>query len=470
MSPEDLAFAGSARQAEMVRAREVTPSELVELYLERIERIDPKLNAFRTVFGERALGEARAAEKRLAAGEEGTLLGVPVALKDHLAVAGEVATMGGDAYGEPAREDGELVRRIRAAGGIPLGMTNLPELAILGFTESEAWGVTRNPWDLSRTPGGSSGGSAAATAAGLCPIAEASDGAGSIRIPSANCGLFGLKPQRGRVSLAPDSEHWHGLSVYGCVSRGVLDSAIFYDVVAGPAPGDADTPPPWERPLTDAARTPPGKLRIAVSTKTAFPTPLADEVRAGVDETADLLRSLGHEVANEDPSYPLRYVRHFYAPYFRGIHDEARSMPRYERLEARTRGYSRIGAIYSDRALRRARRAGERLAAAISDFMRSFDVILIPTTAQLPVEVERWKGRGALRTMNGMTRTYPYCALWNFTGQPAAAVPAGFTPEGLPRSVQLVGRQNDEHTIVSLAAQIESERPWADRRPDLASG
>jgi amidase len=466
VSPEEVAFAGAARQAELVRSGELTPSELVELYLERIQRIDPKLNSYRTVFGERALGEAREAEARLAKGEHGALLGVPVALKDNVAVAGEVATMGTDAYGGPAQADSELVRRVRAAGGVPIGLTNLPELAIFGFTESEAWGVTRNPWDLERTPGGSSGGSAVAMAAGLCGIAEASDGAGSIRIPSANCGLFGLKTQRGRVSLAPDAEHWHGLSVYGCVSRGVLDSAIFYDAVAGPAPGDANSPPPWERPLAEAARTPPGKLRIAVSTKTILPNPLADEVRAGIDETAELLRSLGHDVVLEDPGYGL-IARHFYVLYFRGIRDEARAMSRYERLEPRTRGFSRLGAVYSDRAVRRARRAGQKFADSIARFMEGFDLLITPTTARLPVEVRRWEGQGALRTINGMSRVYPYCAVWNFTGQPAAAVPAGFTEAGLPRSVQLIARQNDEATLVSLAAQIEAERPWADRRPPL---
>ena len=223
---DDVAFAGAARQAEMVRAGEVSPTELVQLCLERIARLDPQLNSFRVVLAERALLEAEQAEARLKAGEERPLLGVPIALKDNHDLAGELTPNGTDGFPDPAAADCEMVRRLREAGAIVVGKTTLPELAICGFTESATWGVTRNPWNPQRTPGGSSGGSAAAVAAGLVPIASASDGAGSIRIPSASCGLFGLKPQRGRVSLGPHLEHWNGLSVNGCVSRTVLDTAL----------------------------------------------------------------------------------------------------------------------------------------------------------------------------------------------------------------------------------------------------
>ena len=191
----------------------------MELYLGRIERIDPQVNAYRTVMAERALTEADQADRRRAGGDERPLLGVPVAIKDTTDVAGEVSTQGTAAHGGPATEDAEVVRRLRAAGAVIIGKTNLPELAITGTTESPNWGVTRNPWNLDRTPGGSSGGSAAAVAAGLAPLAHATDGAGSIRIPAACCGLFGLKPQRDRVSLAPDSQHWYGMSVAGAVTR-----------------------------------------------------------------------------------------------------------------------------------------------------------------------------------------------------------------------------------------------------------
>src|SRR3954466_7223197 len=277
---EDVAFAGAVRIAAMVRAKEVSPTELVELYLERIGAIDPKLNASRVVLTEGARADGKRAEERLAKGDQAPLLGVPVAIKDNVDYAGEVTTHGTAAYGEPATEDGLVVRRLRDAGAVILGKTNLPELAIYGFTESPTWGDTRNPWDPSRTCGGSSGGSGVAVAAGMSAIAHATDGAGSIRYPAAFNGLFGLKPQRNRVSLWPDREHWYSLSVSGCVSRTVMDTALYLDVMSGPEKGDLDVPPPFERPLVDAAGTPPGKLRIACTTKTATPVKKAPEVLA----------------------------------------------------------------------------------------------------------------------------------------------------------------------------------------------
>ena len=261
----ELAFAGAARQAEALRAAEVSASELVRMSLARIERFDPELNAFRKVFAEKALLEAEQAEARLKAGEERPLLGVPIAIKDEVNVAGEINMHGTDAFTEPAREDSEMVRRLREAGAIIVGLTRLPELAICGFTESATQGVTRNPWNPQRTPGGSSGGSAAAVAAGLVPIASAGDGGGSIRIPAASCGLFGLKPSRGRVSLAPDLEGWTGLAVLGSLSRTVLDSALWLDIVAGGS-REPEAPPPPERAFVESARTAPGKLRVAWST------------------------------------------------------------------------------------------------------------------------------------------------------------------------------------------------------------
>src|SRR5436190_4689782 len=236
---EDLAFAGIAQQGDLVRRGEVTSRELTELALERITRLGPQLNAFRVMLANRAIEEAERADQRRASGEDAPLLGVPVAVKDNVDVAGEVTTHGTRAYGGAAINDSELVKRLRNAGAVIVGKTNLPELAIWPFTESEAWGPSRNPWDPSLSTGGSSGGAAAAVASGMVGVAHASDGGGSIRIPAACCGLFGLKPQRGRVSLMPDAEHWYGLSVFGCVSRTVLDSAIFLDVVRGHVDGDA---------------------------------------------------------------------------------------------------------------------------------------------------------------------------------------------------------------------------------------
>src|SRR5215203_3990270 len=305
MNPDDLAFAGAARQAEMVRAGEVSPSELVRLYLDRIQRLDPELNCFRKLFAEKAMLEAEQAEARIKAGDERPLLGVPIAIKDEVDVVGEINTHGTDAFTEPAKADSEVVRRLREAGAIILGLTLLPEMAICGFSESATYGVTRNPWDPQRSPGGSSGGSGTAVAAGLAAIGSAGDGAGSIRIPAASCGLFGLKPSRGRVSLAPQTEGWRGLAVEGCLSRSVLDTALWLDVVSGGSSED-EAPPAPERSFVEAVKQSPGKLRVAYSTlapRAAAPPTVSGEVKQAVADAAELLRSLGHETQQRDPDW-----------------------------------------------------------------------------------------------------------------------------------------------------------------------
>jgi amidase len=465
---QGLAFEGAARQAEMVRAKDVSPTELLELYLRRIERLDPQLNAFRVVLSEGARADAKRAEERLAAGEEAPLLGVPVAVKDNVDYAGEVTTHGTAAYGEPAREDGLIVRRLRDAGAVIVGKTNLPELAIYGFTESPTWGATRNPWDPTRTSGGSSGGSGVAVAAGMSAIAHATDGAGSIRYPAAYCGLFGLKPQRNRISLWPDREHWYSLSVSGCVSRTVMDTALYLDVMSGPEKGDFDSPPPLRRPLVEAARSAPGKLRIACTTKTASPVRKSPEVLAAYRETVELLRSLGHEVTEAGPSYG-RARLDFFPLYFRGIRDEALTLPHPERLSDQSKGFVRLGRLFGDRRMAKVRDRMPAAAAKIQTLFDDFDLLVTPATAQPQFEIGKLAGMGALRTINAMSQIYPYGFTWNYTGQPAATIPAGFTESGLPRSVMLVARPNDEDTLVSVAAQLEAERPWADRRPPAAT-
>jgi amidase len=465
MERDDIAFVGVAGQAELVRNGEVSSRELVELHLERIGRIDPELNAFRVVMAERALAEADQADARRKAGEHRPLLGVPIAVKDTQDVAGELTTHGTAAHGPPAGEDAEIVARLRAAGAVIVGKTNLPELAIMGATESAAWGITRNPWYTDCTPGGSSGGSAAAVAAGLVPAATASDGAGSIRIPAACCGLFGLKPQRDRIPLLPDAEHWHGMSALGFEARGVRDTALLLDVAAGGAPHG---PPPPERPFVDAAAGPPGRLRIAVSTRPPFVAPpLHPQVRRALDEVAELLRSLGHAVEERDPEYGQAAIT-VTIRYLRGIRDDALRMPRRERLQRRTRGFARLGAAYPDPVLRWAREQEQRHAHRINRILQEHDVLMTPTLRRPPVRADQWEGLGATRTMLGMVAAYPYTAIWNMTGQPAAAVPAGFADDGLPLSVQLVGRPNDEATLLSLAGQIEAERPWAGHRPPVS--
>jgi amidase len=466
MEASDLAFAGLAKQAALVRAGEVSSRELVELYLERIARFDPELNCYSVVLAERALIEADQADSRRAAGDERPLLGVPVAIKDNADVAGTVTTFGTAAHGPPATEDSELVRRLRSAGCVILGKTTLPELAIMGTTEGPAFGVTRNPWNVDRTPGGSSGGSGAAVAAGLAAAAHATDGAGSIRIPAACCGLFGLKPQHGRVPLAPDDENaWYGLSVAGAVTRGVLDNALFLDAIAGPGPAPGG--PALERPFADAARELPGKLRIAVSLRPPLLARLSPEVRRGIDETADLLRGLGHDVEYAEP--PLtEWPSELLPRYLKGIERDAARMARPDRLQRRTRGFARLGSLIPRAMLDRALRIESAVAERYNRVLADRDVLLTPTIAAPPPAAAAWEGVGALRTLIEMIMVYPYCVIWNGTGQPAASVPVGFGADGLPLSAQLIAKPEQDHLLLSLAAQMEAERPWADARPSLA--
>jgi amidase len=408
------------------------------------------------VFDERARAEADAADERRSSGEQAPLLGVPVAIKDIVDVEGVVTQFGTRAFDRPAAADGEVVRRLRGAGAVVIAKTTLPELAICGFTESKGWGATRNPWNTDRSPGGSSGGSGAAVAAGLVGAASASDGGGSIRIPAAFCGLFGLKPQRGRVPLEPP-DHWNGMSVDGCVTRTVADTALYLDVVADGA----------DRPYVEAAASPPGRLRIAVSDKPAraiLPPIVSDEVKSALGQAEELLRSLGHDVRRHDPSFGMR-GNNFVARYLTGIREEVLQVPHPERLEARTRGFGRLGALYPPFTVRRASRLAAADAETINRSWGEFDVLVTPSVGEPPIEVGRWEGKGALATVLGMSRTYCFTPIWNHTGQPAAAVPAGFTDAGLPLSATLVGHPNAEPLLLSLAAQIEAERPWAQRRP-----
>lgn len=454
MDGTELAFAGIGRQAQLIRDREVSPRELVQVLLERIERIDPALNAFRVVLAEEALQQAERAESALTGPDVPPLLGVPIAIKDDTDVAGELTPHGSSANGPPADADAEVVRRVRAAGAIVIGKTNVPEMEIFPFTETLRWGVSRNPWDLSRTPGGSSGGSAAAVAAGLVGAALGSDGGGSVRIPAAACGIFGLKTQRGRI---PKTPNWNGLSVYGPLARGVRDAALLLEVLSG------------DSGFVAAAERPPGKLRVAISTKVppGAIAPLAPEMRGAVDEASALLSAIGHTVSPRDPDYGL-LMTNFIPRYLCGIREEAASMAYPDRLESRTRGMARLGGLFPQAILERANDAAESDAARVGAIFQDHDVLLTPALATLPPKVGKWEGRGALWTFNGVVRFVPYTAAWNHVGFPAASVPVGATPEGVPLCIQLIGRPGDEATLLSLATQMEAERPWAARRPALA--
>ena len=446
----------------MLADGEVSAPELLEIYLERIARLDSQLRSYRVVLTDKARDEAYAAQDRLDAGERLPLLGVPIAIKDDVDVAGEVTTYGSAGHRTAVTVDAAVVRRLRAAGAVIIGKTAVPELMIFPFTESLTFGATRNPWNLKRTPGGSSGGSAAAVAAGLASLALGSDGGGSIRIPSSWCGLFGLKPQRDRVSLEPHDDAWYGLSVNGPIARSVLDAALFLDAtnsVSGP-----------EGEFVAAATRDPGKLRIALSTK--VPQPLVrvgSEELAAVDAAGALLRELGHDVVVRDPAYPLPSIYASFLPrYLRGTSDEADAQAHPERLERRTRTMARMGSFFSDRRMEAVRAAEARVSNRIQSIFDDVDVVVTPGAANGPSRIGAYQHRGAVSTLLLVGQRVPYFPVWNVTGQPAAVVPWGFDGDGLPISVQLVGRPFDEATLLSLSAQIEAARPWAHQRPPVS--
>ncbi|WP_082974046.1 amidase [Mycobacterium sp. E1386] len=463
MDARDVAFAGAAAQARMLADGELTAPELLEIYLERIARLDSQLRCYRVVLADSARYEAAVAQDRLDAGERLPLLGVPIAIKDDVDVAGEVTTYGSGGHRPAATSDAEVVRRLRAAGAVILGKTNVPELMMFPYTESLTFGATRNPWNPRRTPGGSSGGSAAAVAAGLAPLALGSDGGGSIRIPAIWCGLFGVKPQRDRVSLEPHDDAWHGLSVNGPLARSVLDAALFLDATS--------TVPGPEGEFAAAATRHPGKLRIALSTKSPTPLPvrIGKQQLTAVEQAGALLRDLGHDVITADPDYPPSAIMTNYLPrYLRGISDDADSLAHPERLEARTRNLARAGSFFSDRRMTALRDAEPAAAARIQAIFDDVDVVVTPGNATGPSRIGAYQRRGAVWTLLAVAQRVPYQQVWNLTGQPAAAVPWDFDGDGLPIAVQLVGRPYDEATLLSLAAQIESARPWAHRQPPVS--
>ena len=463
---DELAFAGLSRLAELLQHGHLTPRELTEFYLRRIETGNPRLGAFVSARAEQALAEADLALERLRAGERGPLLGIPVAIKDNIDIAGEITAHGTGAHTTPAAADSEVVRRLRAAGAPILGRTALPELAMWGhLTESPTYGVTRNPWNPGLTVGGSSGGTAAAVASGMVPIGLGSDGGGSIRIPAALCGLFGLKTTRGRISTMPHDDHWHGMTVYGGLGRSVLDVALFDDALLDPVRRDAPVLPPQSGTFARAARGEPEPLRIAVSLTGTLPGIRPSETaRRAVQETAELLRSLGHAISERDPNYGVLFGD-IMPRYLAGVAEDAAKLDHPERLESRSRAMAAIGRRLRGRALQRALRRERRVYRRVNSIFAEHDVVLTPVTAAPAEPTERWQGKGPLRTFLGGGPYVTYTTVWNLLGSPAAAVPAGLDENGLPTSVQIVAPRGGDTTLLSLAAQLERERPWAHHRP-----
>lgn len=463
----ELMFQGVERQAELVRAGKTTSRALVEASLRRIARHDSALGAFRVVLAEQALAEADARDAEPA---RGPLHGVPVAVKDELDLAGQVTGFGGAANRTPVGADSEAVRRLRAAGAVVVGKTAMPEFGQWPFTESAAHGRTRNPWDTTRTPGGSSGGSAAAVAAGLVGAALGGDGGGSIRIPAACCGLFGLKPQRGRVSTAPHPHLWYALGTVGPLTRSVRDAALLYDVLAGTTPIDRWSARPAATPWLEALETPPGRLRIGYAARSAVPGVRPDPEHVGaLLETVRALRELGHDVREVAPRYPDATAP-FVAQFCGGVRAEAAAVERPDLLERRTRRTLALARLVPEAAVERGIRAGERLAERVDRMFTTMDLLLTPVIGERPRPVGALDGAGLLTALVRSRPMVAHTALWNVTGHPAASVPAGHGSDGLPLAVQLVGRRDDEVGVLRVAAQLEAARPWAQRRPEPRVG
>jgi amidase len=448
----DLVALDATALAQMVRSGEVTSRAVVEATLRRIDELDSTVNAFRIVTGEDALAAADRIDALADADRSRLpLAGVPVAIKDDTDVAGQSTAWGSRADRGRCERDSEVVARLRTAGAVIVGKTNVPELTLWPWTASEQWGVTRNPWNLERTPGGSSGGSAAAVCTGMAALALGSDGGGSIRYPAGLTGLVGLKPQRGRLPVgAEHASGWHGLLVLGPLARSVRDAALLLDVA-----GDGDAT--FRRAVDGTSR----RLRIAVSTNVPPGTQvtLSSRTRSAVDSASALLAELGHDLTETDVPYGLASLWSSTVRLLKGAQQDVASLPDRDRLEARTRSVARLGRAIPNRSLARVLGREPRLAASINRVFDSADVVLTPLCASPAPRIDDCPSRGALRSLRA-SNTSAWLVPWNVTGQPAVSVPIGVTDEGLPAAVQLVGRPDDEATLLGVAAQLEAARPF----------
>jgi len=480
--------------AALVRSGEVTAGELLEEAIRRTERVNPRLNAVITTMYDEA---HRVLERGV---PEGPFTGVPFLLKDILqSYAGVRYTQGSKALRNYVPSfDSEVVTRFRRAGFVSFGRTNVPEFGLVAVTEPEAFGPCRNPWDPARTPGGSSGGAAAAVAAGMVPITGATDGGGSIRIPAGWCGIFGLKPSRGRVPSGPAAgEVWDGAVAEHVLTRTVRDSAAVLDALSGPAPGDPFLVAPPERPYLDEITVAPRTLRIAFSTRSPMGNPVDPECRMAVEETARLLEELGHVVVPAEPRVDgVAVARAYLNLYYGQVAADARWVERMvgkaaaRELEPETRVIAAIGENLSSADYVEARRGWNEFARAMGAFHREHDVFLTPTAAELPLTVGTLRRpaveRGALRVVNrlragaALGRTgiierlafrnlepVPFTQLANLTGQPAMSVPLHWSPDGLPCGSHFMAPIGGEATLLRLAAQLEEARPWGGRVPPV---
>jgi amidase len=471
MASSDLMFTPVSDLAARVRGGELSARELVQASLDRIEALDGELNAFIEVDADRAL----AAASEIEPGDMRPFAGVPIAIKANVPVEGLCMNFGSRfLQGHRPGHSAYLVRRLREAGFIVIGTTNMPEFGILPTTEPRHTGPTRNPWDLSRTPGGSSGGSAAAVAAGLVPIAHGNDGGGSIRIPASCTGLVGLKASRGRVSRGPDLGDSFLVSD-GVLSRTVAETAQLLDVLAGYEVGDATWAPRPAEPYSSAVRRDPGKLRIAMSAANALDVDVDPECVRGMYQAGEVLAGLGHEVEETGPGMPgkdsLRlFIGAFGPAVALGVsYGEllAGRPPTEGEIEPLSRKIRDLAQNESSVAYLGAVAQLQALARGLVAFFAGYDILLTPGLAERPLMIGDCDGMGE-RPMQDLARSgrfTPFTSLFNVTGQPAISVPIGFGEDNLPTGVQIVGKPLGEDTLLQVAAQIEAARPWAHQRP-----
>jgi amidase len=476
MPDGDLMFKSALELAQMVRSGALSASELTQLCLGRIEMLNPELNAFVEIDGERALATAA----KITPDDPRPFAGVPIAIKNNRPVEGLRWTLGCALMADHrAVYDHSVVRRLKQAGFVIVGSTTLPEYGILPTSEAQLFGPTRNPWDRDRTPGGSSGGAAAAVAAGMVPVAHGNDGGGSIRIPAACCGLVGLKPQRGRISCAPELGD-SMLVVDGVLTRTVSDTAAILDVLAGYEVGDATWAPPSAERFAHAAATSPKPLKIAATTLPPIPEAAVDPRCANaVSDAAEILRSLGHTVEEVDPPWQIEGIRELFGSVFR-VH-VALSIGFSASVAGRQPAAAEMEpmsfAIYS---MVQKMGAVEGLAATVQlqafarglvSFLDPYDALLTPALAERPLPLGTLD-TAAEKPMDTFTRSglfTPFTPVFNATGQPGISLPLFEGDDGLPLAVQLVGRPAGEAQLLSLAAQIEEAHPWHARRPPVAS-
>jgi len=461
--------------AAAVRQRELSPAEITGHYLDRIGRLNAEVGAFFTVTADLALDQAGQAEKTLGraadAAELPPLTGVPIPIKDMNMVAGVRQTLGSLVYsGNVPAEDDHVTAALRAAGAVITGKTATPEFGLPCYTATGIGPPARTPWDLSRSAGGSSGGAGAAVAAGLAPAAQGSDGGGSIRIPASVCGLFGLKPTRGRVSYAPLVPDLSGLSTNGSLARTVADAALLLDVMTGNRPGDMYTLPPLPPGETflGYARRDPGRLRIGRTLQHAVGDgEVHPECVAAYEEASALLAGLGHEVEDIQSPFGPEVVPLFETLWYSmstltpvAAADEERLLPLTRYLRERGKATSAADLIFAQAYLQFIVRQAWKT-------LNEFDAVLTPTLASPPAPVGYFEDVEPPENFERQKRFTPYAAVCNVTGQPSVSLPLHWTDDGLPVGVMLAGRMGDEATLISLSAQVEAARPWKDRHPSL---